>query len=170
MCYGITSSSEPVLIVHRFQDLMYSVQLQFKEGNRMCRTENPGSSWLHECSTAVSILHQQFSKGIGPSSLLAPKFFDPPLRLFTKSQRKIVTQPRASHWHFNVCSITCKPPISPLVRSAFHPDDSDHQTDRSPSCQTQPNSQSPSVGSQLTRFYGTTSKNSTGSYKTNWNP
>ena len=78
MCYGITSSSEPALIVHRFQGLMYSVQLQFKEGNRMCRTENPGSCWLHERSTAVSLLHQQFSKGIGPSSLLALTFFDPP--------------------------------------------------------------------------------------------
>ena len=75
MCYGTTSSSESALIVHRFQDLMTFFKLRFKEGNRICRTEEPGYYMLHERLAAVSLLHQPLPKGIGSSLLLALNFF-----------------------------------------------------------------------------------------------
>ena len=166
MYYGITSSSEPILTVYPFQDLTRFFQLRFKEGNRICRTEKPRCYRLHARHPTVSVLHQLFPKGIGSSSLLASTFFDPLSRLFSKSQWKIGARWRASRWRFNACSTTCRPPIDPLVRLAFRPDKADHQTDSPPPRQAQPSFQSLSVGSLLTRFYSTMSKNSRGYYKT----
>ena len=59
-------------------------------------------------------------------------------RRFIKSRQKVSVQWIASHWRFNACSTTCRPPIGWSVRMVLHLDGTDHGTDHPPSYQTQP--------------------------------
>lgn len=98
-----------------------------------------------------------------PSCLsLGPTRSEPLPRPCTASQRKINAQQRASPWHSNACSTAYKPLITLLVSTTPHLDEPDHRTDHSPFHQTQPSSQSLSIGSPLTRLSHIVSKNSMG--------
>jgi hypothetical protein len=92
---------------------------------------------LHELPAPVSLLHPLLSEGTELSALLVSTCSETLLRLFTKSRRKMNIQQKACRLPFNVCSTTSRPPINPLVSTAFDLDESDHRTDNSSSRQAQ---------------------------------